>query len=121
MLGNSLGRERAEGPLTRRMSAQACREHQPIEQPAIGLFADRARHVAGPTPTAGLAGEPCDAGLPDRECRAEVVLVRRLHEASAGVGTLGRAWCGSSAWDRPRHRARRRHRSWPVGIRRVES
>ena len=68
-----------------------------VEQPAIGLFAELGWQVAlphphpgplpagegeaGPPPTAGVAGEPRDAGLLGRETKGEVVLVPRLRKA----------------------------------------
>ncbi|HMP84636.1 MAG TPA: type I restriction endonuclease, partial [Verrucomicrobiota bacterium] len=56
-------------------------EDQLVEQPAIGLFAELGWQVAGPPPTAGVAGEPRDAGLLGRETKGEVVLVPRLRAA----------------------------------------
>jgi hypothetical protein len=56
-------------------------EDQLVEQPAIGLFAELGRDVAGPPPNAGVAGEPRDAGLLGRETKGEVVLVSRLRAA----------------------------------------
>ncbi|MBX3733963.1 MAG: hypothetical protein KF791_15410, partial [Verrucomicrobiae bacterium] len=56
-------------------------EDQLVEQPAIGLFAELGWAVAGPPPTAGVAGEPRDAGLVGRETKGEVVLVSRLRAA----------------------------------------
>jgi hypothetical protein len=56
-------------------------EVQLVEQPAIGLFAELGWQVAGPPPTAGVAGEPRDAGLLGRETKGEVVLVPRLRAA----------------------------------------
>ena len=56
-------------------------EHQLVEQPAIGLFAELGWAVAGPPPSAGVAGEPHDAGLLGRETKGEVVLVSRLRAA----------------------------------------
>ena len=66
------------------MSAHAYTEDQLVEQPAIGLFAELGWAVAGPTPTAGVAGvagDPRDAGLLGRETKGEVVLVSRLRAA----------------------------------------
>ena len=59
----------------------AYNEDQLVEQPAIGLFAELGWQVAGPPPTAGVAGEPRDAGLLGRETKGEVVLVSRLRAA----------------------------------------
>jgi type I restriction enzyme, R subunit len=56
-------------------------EDQLVEQPAIGLFAELGWAVAGPPATAGVAGEPRDAGLLGRETKGEVVLVSRLRAA----------------------------------------
>jgi type I restriction enzyme, R subunit len=56
-------------------------EDQLVEQPAIGLFAELGWQVAGPPPTAGVVGEPRDAGLLGRETKGEVVLVPRLRAA----------------------------------------
>ena len=72
-------------------------EDQLVEQLAIGLFAELGWHVAlphpdpgplpagegaaWPSPTAGVAGEPRDAGLLGRETKGEVVLVPRLRAA----------------------------------------
>jgi type I restriction enzyme R subunit len=56
-------------------------EDQLVEQPAIGLFAELGWAVAGPSPDAGVAGEPRDAGLLGRETKGEVVLVSRLRAA----------------------------------------
>jgi type I restriction enzyme R subunit len=56
-------------------------EDQLVEQPAIGLFAELGWQVAGPPPTAGVAGEPHDAGLLGRETNGEVVLLSRLRAA----------------------------------------
>jgi type I restriction enzyme R subunit len=56
-------------------------EGQPVEQPAFGLFAELGWDVAGPPPTAGVAGEPRDAGLLGRKTKGEVVLVPRLRAA----------------------------------------
>jgi type I restriction enzyme R subunit len=56
-------------------------EDQLVEQPAIGLFGELGWQVAGPPPTAGVAGEPRDAGLLGRETKGEVVLVPRLRAA----------------------------------------
>ncbi|HEY5769821.1 MAG TPA: HsdR family type I site-specific deoxyribonuclease [Terrimicrobium sp.] len=53
-------------------------EERLVEQPAIGLFAALGWRVAGPPPTAGVAGEPRDAGLLGRETKGEVVVVPRL-------------------------------------------
>ena len=58
-------------------------EDQLVEQPAIGLFAELGWQVAGPPLTAGVAGEPRDAGLLGRETKGEVVLVPRLRAALA--------------------------------------
>ncbi len=63
------------------MSAHAYTEDQLVEQPAIGLFAELGWAVAGPPPTAGVTGEPRDAGLLGRETKGEVVLVPRLRAA----------------------------------------
>ena len=63
------------------MSGHAYTEDQLVEQPAIGLFAELGWQVAGPPPTAGVAGEPRDAGLLGRETKGEVVLVPRLRAA----------------------------------------
>ena len=63
------------------MSGHAYTEDQLVEQPAIGLFAELGWAVAGPPPTAGVAGEPRDAGLLGRETKGEVVLVSRLRAA----------------------------------------
>ena len=52
-----------------------------VEQPAIGLFAELGWQVAGPPPTAGVLGEPRDAGLLGRETKDEMVLVHRLRAA----------------------------------------
>jgi len=56
-------------------------EDQLVEQPALGLFAELGRALAGPPPNAGVAGEPRDAGLFGRETKGEVVLVSRLRAA----------------------------------------
>lgn len=40
----------------------ACAENLLVEQPAIGLFAERGWAVAGLSPNAGVAGEPRRAG-----------------------------------------------------------
>jgi type I restriction enzyme R subunit len=56
-------------------------EDQLVEQPAIGLFAELGWQVAGPPPTAGVVGEPRDAGLLGRETKGEVVFVPRLRAA----------------------------------------
>jgi len=53
-------------------------EDQLVEQPAIGLFEELGWAVAGPPPNAGVAGEPREAGLLERETKGEVVLVPRL-------------------------------------------
>ena len=63
------------------MSGHAYTEDQLVEQPAIGLFAELGWQVVGPPPTAGVLGEPRDAGLLGRETRGEVVLVPRLRAA----------------------------------------
>jgi hypothetical protein len=62
-------------------SSHAYTEDQLVEQPAIGLFAELGWAEAGPPPTAGVAGEPGDAGLLGRETKGEVVLVPRLRAA----------------------------------------
>jgi len=56
-------------------------EDQLVEQPAIGLFAELGWAVAGPPPSAGVAGEPRDAGLLGRDTKGAVVLVSRLRAA----------------------------------------
>ena len=56
-------------------------EGKRVEQPAIGLFAELGWDVAGPPPTAGVAGDPRDAGLLGRKTKGEVVLVPRLRAA----------------------------------------
>ena len=53
-------------------------KRQLVEQPAIGLFAEIGWAVIGPSPNAGVAGEPRDTGLLGRETKGEVVLVSRL-------------------------------------------
>ena len=53
------------------MTHNAYTEDQLVEQPAIGLFAELGWQVAGPPPTAGVAGEPRDAGLLGRETKAK--------------------------------------------------
>ena len=63
------------------MSAHAYTEDQLVEQPAIGLFGELGWQVAGPPPSAGVDGEPADAGLLGRETKGEVVLVGRLRAA----------------------------------------
>jgi len=63
------------------MSVHAYTEDQLVEQPAIGLFAELGWQVAGPTPNAGVAGEPADAGLLGRETKGEVVFVGRWRAA----------------------------------------
>jgi len=79
------------------MSAHAHTEDKLVKQPAIGLLAEFGWQVAlphphpgplpagegaaGPPPTAGVAGEPRDAGLLGRETKGEVVLVPRLRVA----------------------------------------
>ncbi len=63
------------------MPAHGYTEDQLVEQPAIGLFAELGWQVTGPAPTAGVAGEPRDAGLLGRETKGEVVLVPRLRAA----------------------------------------
>lgn len=56
-------------------------EDQLVERPDIGLFDELGWSVAEPPPTAGVAGEPRDAGLLGRETKREVVLVPRLRAA----------------------------------------
>jgi hypothetical protein len=46
-------------------------EDQRVKQPAIGLFAERGRLVSGPPPTAGVAGEPREAGIVGRKIHGE--------------------------------------------------
>src|SRR5436190_24254676 len=62
-------------------------EDQLVEQPAIGLFAELGWTVAGPPPSAGIAGEPRDAGLLGRETKGEVLLVYRLRAALERLNT----------------------------------
>ena len=87
------------------MSAHAYTEDPLVEQPAIGLFAEPGWAVAGPPPNAGVAGagvwpflqdagvagEPCDAGLLGREAKGKVVWVSRLSRPSAGLERLNPA------------------------------
>jgi type I restriction enzyme R subunit len=54
---------------------------QLVEQRAFGLFAAHGWAVAGPPANAGVAGEPRDAALLERETKREVVLVSRLRAA----------------------------------------
>ena len=58
------------------MSAHACTEDQLVEQPAIGLFAERGWQVSSASEETFSA-----AGTLQRETKGEVVLVARLRAA----------------------------------------
>lgn len=87
------------------MSAHAFNEDQLVEQLAIGLFVELGCHVAcgsphprplpggegvaGPPPTAGVAGEPRYAGLPKPEFKTKEQDSSGTRSGLAGAGASG--------------------------------